>query len=99
MQGDQRHALSVAIKGVLIGDQRRVFHESIKSVERSQLHESTRYSTEFEKVCPALLPLHALRCEMRPQSGFGVDAIKQLRKRDGRNAIPQPADHIGNPRK
>ena len=60
MQGDQCHALGVAIKGVLVSDQRRLFHESVESVERSQLHESTRDSTEFEKVRPAFLPFHTL---------------------------------------
>ena len=96
MQGDQRHALRVAIKGILISHERGVFDKSVECVERGELHESPRDTAKFQEVRPALLPLHTFRCEVRAQARFGVDAIQQLRKRDRRNAITESANYIGN---
>ena len=36
---------------------------------------------------------------MRPQAGLRVNPIKKFRERDGGNAVPQPADDIGDARK
>ena len=60
VQGDQRHALRVAVEGILISDQGRIFNKSIECIKWRELHESPRDPTKLQEVGPTLLTLHAL---------------------------------------
>ena len=99
VQGDQCHALCVAIKGILIGHQRGVFHETVEGIEWGKLHEPPRDTAELKKVRPTLLPLNALRGEMRAQARLGIHPVEEFGKCHGSDTVAQSANHVSNARK